>query len=61
MMKDIYWFNDNQETVRKINLDGKKIADLDLPDNWILSSAHVTRDDNAEICEIRISLEKKED
>ena len=57
----IYWFNDNQETVRKINLGGKKIADLDLPDGWIFSSARVTRDANAEICKIVISLEKRED
>lgn len=61
MEKDEYWFNDNQETVRKIFLKGKKIADFDLPDGWILSSARVTRDDNAEICKMGISLEKKED
>lgn len=61
MEKDEYWFNDNQETVRKIILKGKKIADLDLPDGWFFSSARVTRDDNAEICKMVISLEKKED
>lgn len=61
MKKDVYLFNDNKETVRQINLDGKKIADLVLHDDWILSSARVTFDDNAEICEIGISLKKKED